>query len=91
MTVRCNVFNPDAGESARIGFRTAVAGRVTLTVFNSAGERILNLWDGPAGAGGHSLAWDGKNRSGQTVASNLYLVVLSTTSGNEVKKVIVLK
>ncbi|MFQ6115605.1 MAG: FlgD immunoglobulin-like domain containing protein, partial [bacterium] len=59
---------------------------VTLEIYNLLGQKIRTLFEGPQNAGSHSVPWDGKNDSGESVASGIYIIRLtadapSTRSG----------
>jgi len=72
-----NVFRPDDGPLL-ISFDLAETVDVRLTVFNSAGERVAELWRGAVPAFQPvSVPWNGTNERGEPVASNVYVVRLS--------------
>ncbi|HOT95682.1 MAG TPA: T9SS type A sorting domain-containing protein [bacterium] len=48
-----NPFNPET----TISYETATAGAVTLTVYNSRGQLVARLIDGPQTAGSHRVVW----------------------------------
>ena len=73
-----NPFNP----STRITFSMPVAGWATLTVFNTLGQEVRTLWNGPAVAGTNSLTWNAVDGAGKNVASGLYFYSLTVTGGN---------
>jgi PKD repeat protein len=66
------VPNP-ARSSARINYALANAAPVTLEVFNSLGQRVAVLVDGPRLPGAHSVVLDTAE-----LASGVYLIRLST-------------
>ncbi|HID96545.1 MAG TPA: T9SS type A sorting domain-containing protein [Candidatus Latescibacteria bacterium] len=76
-----NPFNP------QITIRYAIASRealpTKLVIFNSLGQRVKTLVDGPQGAGFYSATWDGRDELGRRVASGVYLCKL--TSGHFVR------
>ncbi|MBI4396206.1 MAG: metallophosphoesterase [Elusimicrobia bacterium] len=58
-----------------------------IRLFTPAGERVLDI---PPGAPGVAV-WDGKNESGQPVASGVYLALVESPQGRKLLKVAVLR
>jgi M6 family metalloprotease-like protein len=85
-----NPFNP----VTTIRYSIKERGRVTLAVYNAAGQRVRTLVDevqSPA-ENGFSVLWDGRNDAGGPVASGVYLYKLTTAGGYQaVKKLVLLK
>ncbi len=55
---------------------------VELTIHDALGRKVRTLVDeSNASSGVHSLEWDGKDNSGQTVAGGIYVCQLKTGSG----------
>ena len=80
-----NPFNPDVA----IPLTLAEAQRlVTVRVYNSLGQEVRRLAQGPLAAGHHSLAWDGRDRGGQPVASGGYLLKVSAGNWEAASKVV---
>ncbi|MFQ5706453.1 MAG: FlgD immunoglobulin-like domain containing protein [bacterium] len=67
-----NPFNPQT----TIEYQLPVTARVTLTVYNTLGQKVTTLVDGVAAPGRYRKVWDGRNAAHQAVASGLYLVTL---------------
>jgi len=63
-----NPFNPQT----RIVFDLPRNGHVLIEIYNLQGIRIATLSDSVYSAGSHLVVWDGKNSSGQALASGLY-------------------
>jgi len=82
-----NPFNP----STTIRYNLPKSADVSLKIFNALGQEVKTLAEGNQAAGEKSIAWDGKNNSGNPVSSGVYLYVLK--SGSEVlsKKMLLLK
>jgi photosystem II stability/assembly factor-like uncharacterized protein len=73
-----NPLNP----ATWIPFALAEAGEVTMTVYDARGQRIRQLHLGYRPAGAHyaknrAAHWDGRNDSGEAVASGVYVVELT--------------
>lgn len=70
------------GETIRFDFQTVDEGETVLAVFNSAGERIREVFRDRLPRGTTATAsWDGKNRMGEEAATGLYLVHFSSPRG----------
>jgi hypothetical protein len=78
-------------ERATIRFALQRAGRVTLTVHDALGRRVAVLADGPAGAGGHSIAWQRETPEGHRAASGIYFLRLVTEEGSTTRKVVLVE
>lgn len=63
-----NPFNP----TTTIRYELPNRERVTLVIYNVRGERVRVLVDGRKPAGRHDAVWNGRNDSGNTVASGVY-------------------
>ena len=83
-------FSPAGGlrTSTDISFELTGAPDVTVRIFNASGrlERVVAR-DFALGLGRHTLPWDGRDDDGRTVASGLYIVVVSA-SGEQAEKVV---
>jgi hypothetical protein len=64
-----NPFNP----STVIKFSLPASGKVNLSIYDETGQLVRTLVDDQRAAGRHALHWDGRNRSGNTVAAGIYL------------------
>ena len=84
-----NPFNP----TTTIKYSIASAGRVTLKIYNAAGQLVRTLVDEeqtPA-AEGFSAAWDGLSDHGEPTASGVYFYKLTTKEFSDTKKMVLLK
>lgn len=82
-----NPFNP----STTIEFQIPRRQFVTLSIYNTLGQKIRTLLSKELSAGSYSLEWDGKNAGGKIVASGVYLYKLDSESFRESKKMVLLK
>ncbi len=64
---------------------------VKLDVFNVLGQKVKTLLDQPLGPGTYTVEWDGKNESGSTVATGIYLYRLKVGDKQQSKKMVLLK
>jgi len=72
-----NPFNPRTS----IGFDFKNAGNARLAVYDAAGRRVADLFDGTVAAGARTFQWDGRDDRGAALAGGLYLFRLTTDRG----------
>jgi len=82
-----NPFNP----TTTIGFVIPVSGKVTLTIYNIAGQNIRTLIDESMSSGVHSVVWDGLTDEGIRAPSGVYLYELRTGNFHDAKKLLLMK
>jgi hypothetical protein len=83
-----NPFNPTT--TIRYGVRDKA--RVTLRVYNVAGQLVKTLVDGvKAPSPEYKVTWDGRNDRGQSVASGVYFYRLVTKDFSQTRKMVLLK
>jgi len=82
-----NPFNP----KTTIRFSLPSAGDAKLFVFDANGRRVATLVDGPQMAGPQEVIWDGRDDSGQALASGMYFYRLQSTAGEQTRKMLLLK
>ena len=81
-----NPFNP----STSIAFDLPNPGPVKLEIFNIKGEQVRILVDGYQERGSHLVRWDGRNSSGDQVATGMYFSrLVAGTYTSSVKMVLV--
>jgi endonuclease I len=73
-----NAPNPFSGTTA-LSFELAVAGRVSVRVYDLSGREVAVLADGLFEAGRHRVEWNGRDTGGSRVATGVYFC--SATSG----------
>ncbi|MCK4547418.1 MAG: right-handed parallel beta-helix repeat-containing protein [Candidatus Eisenbacteria sp.] len=64
---------------------------VTLTVYNSLGQRVRTLVNGDLTTGIHQVIWNGADDRGVSVASGIYFSRLTWNGKSETKRMILLK
>jgi len=74
-----------------IAYHLSRASQVKLRVYNLAGQLLRTLVDAPQAAGHFQITWDGKDDTGNGVASGVYLYRLEAESFAETKKMILLR
>jgi len=77
-----NPFNP----TTNINFSIPVTGYVTLTIYNTLGQKIATLVNGIREAGTHNISFDGSN-----LISGIYFYKLESGNFVQVQKMILLK
>lgn len=82
-----NPFNPET----TISFDMAKAGNANLAIYNVKGQLVNTLFNGTANFGKNSFVWNGKDARGNNVPSGLYFYRLTTESGVETKKMMLMK
>ncbi len=82
-----NPFN----SNTTISYTLPSAVKVTIKVYNLAGEEIKTLCNQMQNAGHNSVMWDGTNHSGQTVSSGVYFYRLEADNKIIIKKMTFLK
>lgn len=65
-----NPFNP----MTKIRFDLPKAGPVRVAIFDAAGRLVRTIVDGTLPAGRYEMPWTGKDNSGRSVASGVYLL-----------------
>jgi hypothetical protein len=79
-----NPFN----SQTQISFQLAEQSTVELSIYNIAGQKVANLYQGVLPQGIHQLFWDGKNQSKLDAVSGIYFYTLKTDNGFFTRKMI---
>jgi len=82
-----NPFNP----STTISWNSTVGSNLQLKIYNILGEEVRTLVNQWQSAGTHSVIWDGRNDSGQTVGSGVYFYTIVTGNEQQTKKMILIR
>lgn len=82
-----NPFNPET----HISFNLPEALDVKIEIFNLTGQRIKIILDNFVEAGPQEVVWDGRNNSGNPVASGVYFYRLSAKNFSQTKKMVLIK
>jgi len=85
-----NPFNPETW----IPYQLAESGDVTISIYNLKGELIQTIKLGRKEAGSYlskekSIHWDGRNETGERVASGIYFYAMRTNGFKAMKKMVV--
>ena len=79
-----NPFNP----STTIRFSLGENTNASIAVYNTLGQKIRTLLEGPQTAGIHTVLWDGCNDIGQRVSSGVYFYRLSAGGFEKTMKMV---
>lgn len=85
-----NPFNPSTVISFDIPAEFDGTG-MRLAIYDLRGRRIRNLRSGPAAAGKNEVTWDGRDDSGRSMGSGIYLYRLEVGNRIETKRMVMLK
>jgi len=77
-----NPFNPET----TIRYALPAETWVTVSIYNTTGQRIRTLVEGEQATGHHRAVWDGRDDAGQAVASGLYLCRMVSGEFSAVRK-----
>ncbi|MBI4777830.1 T9SS type A sorting domain-containing protein [Candidatus Desantisbacteria bacterium] len=80
-----NPFYPDMDQECR--FSSLSPGRLTIYIYNSAGEQVRILHRSNESI----ISWDGNNDSGEPVASGIYFYLIKGTKGKTTGKIGVIR
>ncbi len=80
----------DGSKDVRLGYKLSKNGKVTITVFNYAMEKVRVIVNGQNRQGGKSRSeesdidkWDGKDDSGRYVSVGTYYVLVESSAGEK--------
>ena len=82
-----NPFNP----STKIDYSLAQRSKVSLTIYNILGQRVIKLVSEEQEAGIYSVNWDGFDKNGNESSSGIYLYKIEAANFTKVKKMVLLK
>jgi hypothetical protein len=83
-----NPFNPET----KIEFFLPVRKKISLTVYNSIGQKVKTLInDEQYDSGSFEISWDGTNEAGYRVASGMYIYTLKYGNFSKSKRMMFLK
>ncbi len=82
-----NPFNP----VTNISFYLPRTEYIRLTVYNLAGQQVLQLYSGIKPLGQHQIQWNGRNQHGQAVSTGMYLYQIKAGEFVQTRKMLLLK
>lgn len=91
VTLTNNLLRPRLGTVMNADVTIFNGGRVTLKMYTADGRLVRTLHDADRAQGSFSVTWDGKDASGATVASGLYILKSDGPRLDGRSKVLVIK
>ncbi len=82
-----NPFNP----TTQIKFNLPKQSEVSLKIYDMLGREVASLVNGEMNAGTHLLTWDGKDNSGNLVASGVYFYRITAGEFVDTKKMVLVR
>jgi hypothetical protein len=82
-----NPFNPNTA----ISFTLSSRSRVSLDIYNILGQNVRGLINQEMPAGDYKVVWDGKDNSGKSVSTGIYLYRLNAGEFAQTRKMVLLK
>jgi hypothetical protein len=62
-----------------------------LSIVGVDGRRVRRLHSGPITAGNHTFRWDGRSDTGHKAGSGVYLAVVTSGGGRDVRKILFIR
>ena len=87
LSVFPNPFNPDTN----ISFSLDMDGKTCLKVYNLKGQLVRTILNDNLTKGSYTIAWDGKDNSGISISSGVYIFQLTHGKLSKIGKAILLK
>lgn len=91
VTVMNNVINASSGEEAYIKVNMTETGPLSVVVMTLDGNVVQYLHHGTAVFGDHMFSWNGRTKSGKSVARGMYFIRVFGSGVDETRKVMVVK
>lgn len=82
-----NPFNPETN----ITFELAKSSYISLDIYSSTGEHVINLKKGELSPGQYNLIWSGVDKYGNKMGSGIYLLRLTGDDFNLSRKIVLIK
>tara|TARA_B100002052_G_scaffold94259_2_gene86962 strand:+ start:18322 stop:19125 length:804 start_codon:yes stop_codon:yes gene_type:complete len=82
-----NPFNP----TTTIGYDVAVAGEVSIIIYDMMGREVKNLVSDYANPGSYSVVWNAKNNQGLEVSAGMYVYKMIAGDFVQVNKMLLVK
>jgi hypothetical protein len=82
-----NPFNP----GTQIDFSIPQTSQVRITIYNMLGQEVRTLFAGQMKRGSQTLPFDGKDASGKSLSSGIYLCRMQAGTFDETKKMMLVK
>ncbi|MFZ0390092.1 MAG: FlgD immunoglobulin-like domain containing protein [Calditrichia bacterium] len=86
-----NPFNPETTLQFDVPGDLKSTANATISVFNTAGQLVSTLYEGPVTPGTYTLQWDGTGNNGVQLASGLYFAVFKSDAYAQTIKMMLLR
>ncbi len=86
-----NPFRSAVSSTVQIPYTATPAAHVVIDIFTMLGERVRRLETDAPPSGKGVITWDGRNGTGKTVASGVYLYRMMNVAGNPAGKMVVIE
>jgi flagellar hook assembly protein FlgD len=90
-TLTKNFLDPKKGETVQVRAEVPAPVRLTIRVFNLAGELVRVVGDAQVQPGVTVWTWDGRTTQGDFAANGTYFIQIVAGKDTQVKRVIILK
>ncbi|MFO7660866.1 MAG: two-component regulator propeller domain-containing protein [Candidatus Cloacimonadaceae bacterium] len=88
---RLKVYPNPFGAKANISFDMAKNEHVSLCIYDVKGRLVKRLHNALTQKGSNSSEWDGTDKSGKQSANGIYFCRIETSSGRQMKKLVLIK
>ncbi len=89
--IKVEVWPNPYKEKTTIRYNVNFRGLVKLLVYDIQGRLVNILQEGMHDPGAYILKWDGRNITGQAVSAGVYFIRLSSSGGDNIRKIVKLK
>jgi hypothetical protein len=86
-----NPFNPETTIKFEVPVTQSGSEKVEITIYNSIGERVKNLFSGVLDGGVYEIKWNGENNNGLKQPSGVYFVNYRTNYLLKYRKILLVK
>ncbi|MEW6041183.1 MAG: carboxypeptidase regulatory-like domain-containing protein, partial [Elusimicrobiota bacterium] len=83
-TIGENLFSPQKGGTAKVGFSVPATGKVTIKIYDLTGTEIKTLLEEYKPSGEYQIDWNGKNFDGDLLPPGIYFLYYEYPGGKEV-------
>ncbi len=84
-------FPNPSSPATTVRFVLTEGGPVTLRVYDAAGREVRTLRDEPLSAGTFEISWDGKDASGRSVSSGVYVIRMESVGLRFAERLVLVK
>lgn len=85
-----NHFNPDF-DRLMLTYLLVHDQKISIKIYNVAGEHVQTLVDKPEAAGLHQAYWNGSDKNGRIVGSDVYVIILQAGEYHKLRKVAIVR